>query len=404
MTLSRRQSLLFLGSAATAAFIPWQGQAQRGLPPLRGYLRTNWSRDPFSYGSYSHIARGASRADHRALDAQEGGGLFFAGEAVHPERNSTVHAAHESGLRAAEQILETNARSALIIGAGMAGLTAAKRLSDRGLEVRVLEARNRMGGRILTNEDLGMPLDLGASWIHGTRGNPLTGLARRANMRTVRTRDSYQIWANGAQVRDRDAPDWLDSISIQTSYGADQDQLSGEAFSSGWDYGGAEVIFPGGYAPIFSNFVGGYEVRLNTEVQRVSWGQSPGVTLRNGQRERADAVLVTVPLGVLKTGRMSFSPELPQRKRQAINRLGMGTLDKLYLLFDQVFWPTEPTWLTLPETNLPPGQFNEWMNLQPYVGAPMLLAFNGGSAATGLAHFSDQALVAKSLSVLRDAF
>src|SRR5882672_7595520 len=72
----------------------------------------------------------------------------------------------------------------IVVGGGMAGLSAARRLVDEyGYrapgQVIVLEARNRVGGRIFTNRDLGAPVDLGALWIHGSQGNPLTALADR---------------------------------------------------------------------------------------------------------------------------------------------------------------------------------------------------------------------------------
>lgn len=219
MNLSRRQSLATFGSALSAAFIPWHGQAQSGLPPLLGYLRTNWSRDPYSLGSYSYVPVGVRRGEHRELGRHENNKLFFAGEAAHPERNSTVHAAHESGLRAAGQILQTSARRVAIVGAGMAGLSAAKRLSERGLEVKLYEARNRLGGRVWTRDDLGAPLDMGASWIHGTRRNPLTGLARQVGAQTVSTDESYQIWSEGRQISDDEAPDWLDSKGSEITFG-----------------------------------------------------------------------------------------------------------------------------------------------------------------------------------------
>ena len=75
----------------------------------------------------------------------------------------------------------------VVIGAGMAGLAAARQLADAGVDVTVLEARERIGGRMWTDTSLGMPIDLGAAWIHGTKGNPLVALANQAGAATVET-------------------------------------------------------------------------------------------------------------------------------------------------------------------------------------------------------------------------
>lgn len=75
----------------------------------------------------------------------------------------------------------------LVVGAGMAGLGAARRLADAGWPVRVIEARDRVGGRVYTNRDWGAPLDMGASWIHGTTDNPLAVLAQQARIQTLST-------------------------------------------------------------------------------------------------------------------------------------------------------------------------------------------------------------------------
>ena len=66
------------------------------------------------------------------------------------------------------------AERVIVVGAGMAGLIAARLLQDSGFTVTVLEARTRTGGRVWTDDRLGAPLDLGGSWIHGVEGNPLT--------------------------------------------------------------------------------------------------------------------------------------------------------------------------------------------------------------------------------------
>jgi monoamine oxidase len=65
----------------------------------------------------------------------------------------------------------------IVVGAGMAGLVAAYDLREEGYDVTVLEARNRVGGRMFSDRSLGAAVDLGAAWIHGRKRNPLTELA-----------------------------------------------------------------------------------------------------------------------------------------------------------------------------------------------------------------------------------
>ena len=95
-----------------------------------------------------------------------------------------------------------NLRRAIVIGAGLAGLAAARALAESGIEVVVLEARDRIGGRVWTEDRI----DLGAHWIHGTEGNPITNLARELGVPTlfVGGDSSYtggweqlQLWSGG---------------------------------------------------------------------------------------------------------------------------------------------------------------------------------------------------------------
>jgi phytoene dehydrogenase-like protein len=83
--------------------------------------------------------------------------------------------------------MSVQSREVLVIGAGIAGLTAARDLAIDGYDVAILEARERIGGRIWTSHELGLPADLGASWIHGFEDNPIARLARRHAIAIVRT-------------------------------------------------------------------------------------------------------------------------------------------------------------------------------------------------------------------------
>lgn len=394
------------GAAIGAGFAAWPRDAQpKTGPQLRGYLRTNWSRDPFAYGAYSYIAKGSSRRDHKRLAKPLMDRLFFAGEAANPERTSTVHAALETGRLVAQALLEFNYQTIGIIGAGIAGMVAAQALSEAGRTVRVIEARDRIGGRIHTDASLGVACDLGASWLHGTEGNPLTEVTRTAGMRQVVTRDSWVARDRGRKLKGWELPDWLDDISyFDNVAGTTAASLNQAAYESDNDYGGDEVVFPEGYGPIFEQFQGDYEVLLNQPVKSVDY-DSKGVRLTSGSAQfEFDAVIVTVPLGVLKAGAISFNPALPREKQQAIERLGMGTLDKVYLQFDQVFWDKRPHQLITPFTGYPPGYYNDWLNLYAIFGEPILLVFNGGPAALALSEESNETVVQGALNTIRRAY
>ncbi|MEM1361784.1 MAG: FAD-dependent oxidoreductase [Pseudomonadota bacterium] len=403
MTLTRRQ---VVAAGLSAAFVPIPATAQTRLQAT-GYLRTNWSQDPYTLGSYSYVARGARQRDRRRLEKPVGVRLFFAGEAVYPYYNSTVHSAYESGRRSAGFVEETSAQRIAVIGAGIAGLAAAQYLTEAGRDVIVFEARDRVGGRIWTKDLVGAPVDLGASWIHGATDNPIEALANALDLSRMPTDDSYVIRGKeGRVLSDWEVPNWLEEVAIlQHGAGADRDQINLSAYVQQDDYDGADLVFPGGYAQILPALSGGYDVQLQHEAQRISRGNNGiEITFSDGKSHSADAVIVTVPLGVLKAGRPQFDPPLPRAKRRAIEKLGMGLLDKLYLHFDEVFWDRNATWIATPQNGFPPGFFNQWLNFDKLFGLPVLMAFNGGRPAYELATLPDDPFIDMALKTLEGAY
>jgi predicted NAD/FAD-dependent oxidoreductase len=197
-------------------------------------------------------------------------------------------------------------------------------------------------------------------------------------------------------------PDWFEDVmTIQQDYGASTTDINWDAYADDPDYGGEDLLFPDGYAQILGRPEQSLDIRLGTEVRQVTL-RDDGVHLASAQDDlgQFDAVIITVPLGVLKAGRIAFSPALPEDKQIAIRRLGFGLLDKLYLRFDDVFWDADATWILTPETGLPPGQFNQWLNLAPLLDAPLLLAFNGAGPARDLAGLSDSEVLTRAMQVL----
>ena len=298
------------------------------------YLRTNWSQDPFALGAYSYVSRrspGTGESDRAAVEAPIDGRVFFAGEALNPNFHGTVHAAHESGLRAVAAVQAAKRARVAVIGGGMAGLTVAARLTAAGTAVTVFEARDRLGGRIQTDRSLGAPVDLGATWIHGPEGNPLTALADQSKMPRRETDDTIIVRGDGGrELGWLGAPSWLEEIFQWTPTGAKRSDINAAYLSEvfpryGLGYSGPDLLLPEGYDKILQSLAGDYRVRMSSPVARVE-SSSSGVklTLRAGQTEAFDAVIVTVPVGVLKAGAIAFDPPLPAAKQSAIERMGHG--------------------------------------------------------------------------------
>ena len=385
MTLAGLASLPFLPNPAFA-----------GSRSPSGYIITRWEQDEWAYGSYSHLARGSRPKHRRNLAHHVENKLFFAGEATatHP---ATVHGALISGRAAAKDIRATGAKRVAIIGAGFAGLGAAHALS-KDVEVTIFEARDRIGGRVWTNTDLGVPLDLGASWIHGPDDNPLSDLAKKTGTKTLFTDMDGGIWRGPNGTEPAAAPAWMEEVEIQTSMGTDYETLALSTYWDGDGFGGGDWLFPKGYASLFPALAGDYETRLNTPVTQIDWADR---VILNGEAE-FDAVLVTVSLGVLKKAVINFAPALPGWKQTAIDKLGMGVLDKLYLKFDDVFWDKDAEWIVYatPEVN----NYAVWLNLYPVNGQPILAGFVGGSAARLRAAKSDTQILREAEAALTDMY
>ena len=157
--------------------------------PIRGIV-TRWDTDPWSRGSYSALPVGTSPTVRATIaDAVISGGLVFAGEHASTTHPATVQGAYLSGRQAATVLLDDygdiQSDVVVVIGAGVAGLAAAQALRGAGATVTVLEARDRIGGRIETDTSWGVPVELGAAWVHGVRGNPIPRLVRRGGSSLV---------------------------------------------------------------------------------------------------------------------------------------------------------------------------------------------------------------------------
>lgn len=334
-------------------------------------------------------------------------------------------------------------RRVIVVGAGMAGLGAAAELRRAGVEPIVLEARSRIGGRVHSGSELGVPVDLGAAWIHDPNGNPLTKVARDADLATVptdydrvalRRTDGRAVTdgeleaadgalesiesrladaAEDADPDDRLAPvlasaraqtgargtvlattDWVLGTGIPLDLAADVSELSVLGYDEGETYsGGADLLLREGAGALIRAIAGDMPVRLDTPVRRIE--RQPGqvtVVTASGERIRADGCVVTVPLGVLQAGAVRFDPPLPRAARGAISRLGFGLLDKVLLRYPSAWWTDDPAQLGTVGTSI--GRTMSAANLQPVTGAPILAGFVGAGYARSLERGTDAAMIA----------
>ena len=374
------------------------GAGSSGLPSVTGLRRTSWSADPWARGSYSFLARGASPADREVLAQPVHDRVLLAGEACSHDFPATVHGALLSGADAAGIAIDAGATRVLVVGAGAAGLAAAATLSDAGVEVVMLEARDRIGGRIWTDDSLGVPVDLGASWIHGLDGNPVTDLADEVDA------PLHPFDYDDVEVRlvGDDVDAFEVTAGIEHEYAADVADLSPDAAEEGEELGGGDALLPEGYAALLGPLVEGVAVRTGTAVTTVRVTGEGVIVGGTWGEEAADGVVVTVPLGVLKAGTITFDAPLPAATAAAVDRLGMGLLDKLVVVFDDVFWAEDTALLNIVPDR--PGEWVEWVNLLPVIGEPALMGFNAGSVAARFASLPDEALLASALAALEAGF
>jgi monoamine oxidase len=352
----------------------------------------------------------------------------------------------------------------IVIGAGVSGLGAAQELLYQGCRVIVLEARDRTGGRIYSKSQGDYVVDVGASWIHGIgpgagdlerwdgKKNPIYAIAKKYGVETVPTwqdddeaelsfywykspstsfdenkvynliekieayleenrisasvsdsiADVLKDFNYGSTTEDELIYKFTLNLLYGQEYADETSELSAQYFDDVYNFNGAEHVFPGGYKQIIDILSENVNILFNQVVQTINYsGDQVTVKTSDGESYTADKVIVTVPLGVLQAGSIAFVPELSEEKTDAINRLGMGVMDKLWLEFEEAFWTDDEDtdWICFISDS--PGSWVEALNADKYLGAPLLIMFNIGDAAKKYSTFSDDELLAEAMITIR---
>jgi monoamine oxidase len=326
-----------------------------------------------------------------------------------------------------------NNNNIIIIGAGISGLSAARNLRDRGFEVTVLEAKGYVGGRIKTETIGGEKFELGASWIHGDKNNPVADILKQEGKDLALTpwetsaiyKDGkkveldeedklsgfYSILENEKENGDKDISlqdTWnrfveknknkysenelkdlyhLLAFNIDTEVGTDMRNISTWEYEEESDMKGGDKIVLDGYDAVITHLAKDLDIQLNKVVIKVEdTGNGVKIYTKDNQVYEANEVIVTVPLGVLQKGSITFSPELPEYKKTAINSLKMGNLHKTFLTFESKFWDDVDTISIL---NSDDTKWGDFINLEPILHKPVLLALHAGNNAISLENKSD---------------
>lgn len=346
-------------------------------------------------------------------------------------------------LAACEKEIRPNGKSVIVVGAGIAGLAAAELLRKEGFAVTVLEAQEKVGGRLRSNRSLGIAFDEGASWIHGVNNNPITKLARQAGMDTYETRDdsikAYDL--GGAAYSDsvfgNTEDDLYETLRTLNNHGAaeksfeevffqrhpdransrlwrfflstyitfdtgDLDKLSSLLYDAGEEFGGSEKIVVNGYDTIAGHLAENLDIRLNQRVTRIEYSADKVQVAHNDSISEADFALVTVPLGVLKSNAIEFVPALSSDKLTAIQKVGMNCVNKFLLVWNATFWEDVQYICYTPEAK---DKFNYFVNVNKFhPGSHALMTFAYADYARQTETMTDAQVIEEILAHLRDVY
>jgi monoamine oxidase len=419
-------------------------------------------------------------------------------QAAPPAQGSALQAAQQAQAQRAQMLQQPVPQlpaiyDAVVVGAGAAGIAVATSLRDNGLTVLVLEARDRVGGRVHSQACAGLssPVDLGSDILYGARDqkhllsraqllherfrsvhllentvifdeeeNKLSGNSQHAALMKHTANQNAELhtslvqYSSQPQLGDMAVEEALESKYKECCSGwgpsmgglrqrvldwrlqawhladyrlrAKKEGLSARRWMSSDDSPNNDISFTGGFGNVMQRLAEPLDIRLSTIVEHVKYEGKPSaaqllrsggsngpasdkeplvkVRCRGGAEYTGRFCVITVPLGVLKAGRIAFSPPLPPRKTEAMSRLGTGAVNKVVLHFRTAFWQQTvgQSHIGIVSTNA--DQHAWYCNASAATNAPVLIAVLHGNAARFAEVSSDAQVVARAVRSLQLAF
>lgn len=315
----------------------------------------------------------------------------------------------------------------LIIGAGAAGISAAREFQKLGVGFRLIEARDRIGGRAFTDTSLGISFDAGAEIIHFAESNPWVALAQQLKIEldvSGGRMGGWQVFSAGKPLgvmergrrwqafremearmtavertgRDISLAEAVADLEPEQRaiarsglllvLGEDGERISVLDNQQLWN--GADYTTRDGYGALVAAYGNGLPVSLSVRAETIRWNQGGVEAETSSGTIRARAAIITVPVGVLKSGAIRFVPELPASTQDALAGIGMGALTKIALRLNGERFDLNDS------TTLMDGTRSEAIMMIEMLpdGKPLAVAVCGGDFARGLGAAGEAAAVA----------
>lgn len=358
-------------------------------------------------------------------------------------------------------------KKVLVIGAGASGLAAARQLQNFGMQVVVLEARERIGGRVWDDQSLGVTVGRGAQIVNGCVNNPIALMCEQLGIKMHKLGARCDLLQEGGEATDpaidkrmdfhfnaildvvsdwrkdksqhQDAPlgEKIQEVSktflqesgihfseleekvlqfhlsnLEYACGSTLDQVSARS----WDhneffaqFSGDHTLLTGGYSSLLKQLAEGLDIHLNTPVQTIDYsGDVVKVTTTSGSQFTAQRVLVTIPLTLLQKAIIQFFPALPERKLKAIHSLGTGVIEKIALQFPYRFWDRKVQGADyfghVPPSPENRGMFSVFYDMDPKGKQSVLMSVITGEALATIRDLEDKQVADMCLKVLRELF
>ncbi|XP_075069226.1 lysine-specific histone demethylase 2 [Mixophyes fleayi] len=361
-----------------------------------------------------------------------------------------------------------HSKSVIVIGAGPAGLAAARQLHSFGIKVMILEARDRVGGRVLDDKSFkGVTVGKGAQIVNGCINNPIAIMCEQIGIKMRKLREKCDLIQEGGRLTDPTIDKRMDFhfnaiLDVVAEWRKDKSQsqdvplgdkiqeiyktfiqesgiqftdeeekvlhfhLSNLEYACGsnlhnvsarsWDhneffaqFAGDHTMLTAGYSTIIDKLAEGLDIRFKSPVRNVDYtGQEICLRTVDGKIFSAQKVLVTAPLALLQKNVIQFNPPLPEKKVKAINSLGAGIIEKIALQFPYRFWDNKIQGADF-FGHIPPdpskrGLFGMFYDMDPQGKHAVLMSVITGDAVIYIKDMDDKQVVKQCMVVLKELF